>query len=142
MTTPAESLGAALAAEHAAVYAYGVLGARLGTPARAEAAAAETAHRARRDALLLRFARDGATPSPAAPAYTLPFAVTGAATALDLAVLIEERTAAVWRAAVPVTGRPDRTTAVAALTDCAVRAARWRRRAEPAAAATVPFPGT
>jgi hypothetical protein len=142
MTTPDTALGTALAAEHAAVYAYGVLGARLPAGARTEAAAAETAHRSRRDVLLRRLAGSGATPAPAAPAYTLPFPVTNAATALRLAVLVEERTAAAWRAVVPASGRADRTTALTALTDCAVRAARWRHRAEPGASPTVPFPGS
>jgi hypothetical protein len=142
VTTPDDALGAALEAEHAAVYACGVFGARLTGRARADAVAAETAHRARRDALLLRLARGTATSEPPAPAYTLPFPVTDVATALRLAVLVEERTAATWRAAVPATGRADRTTAVAAMTDCAVRAARWRRLANPAAPPTVPFPGS
>ncbi|HEY0357304.1 MAG TPA: ferritin-like domain-containing protein [Mycobacteriales bacterium] len=142
MTVPDGVLGTALAAEHAAVYAYGVLGARLTGAARRDAVAAEAAHRARRDGLLRRLAGGGEPPAPAAPAYTLPFPVTDAASALRLAVLVEERTAAAWRAAVPGTGRADRTTAVTALTDCAVRAARWRRRADPATPATVPFPGS
>jgi hypothetical protein len=142
VTTPDEALGRALAAEHAAVYAYGVLGARLTGRARSDAVAAEAAHRARRDALLLLLARSGATPSPAAPAYVLPFPVTDVASALRLAVLVEERTAAAWRAAVPATGHTDRTIAVAALTDCAVRAARWRLLARPGTPATVPFPGS
>ncbi|WP_143672948.1 DUF4439 domain-containing protein, partial [Streptomyces sp. b94] len=47
----------ALAAEHAAVYGYGVLGGRLDGKRRAEARAAYDAHRARRDALA-RAARD------------------------------------------------------------------------------------
>ncbi|WP_256095058.1 DUF4439 domain-containing protein, partial [Streptomyces sp. EN27] len=48
---------AALAAEHAAVYGYGVLGGRLDGEQGAEARAAHDAHRARRDALA-RTARD------------------------------------------------------------------------------------
>ncbi|MGV9632289.1 DUF4439 domain-containing protein, partial [Streptomyces sp. NPDC003487] len=46
-----EALQAALAAEHAAVYGYGVVGGRIGETRRAEARAAYAAHRARRDAL-------------------------------------------------------------------------------------------
>jgi hypothetical protein len=136
------SLVDALAAEHAAVYAYGVLGARLTGADRREATATEATHRARRDALLLRLAETGATPPPAAPAYTLPFPVPDARAALRLAVLVEERTAAAWRAAVPRTTATDRTAAVTSLTDCAVRAARWRRRISATAPATVPFPGS
>jgi hypothetical protein len=142
LTTPDTGLQRALAAEHAAIYAYGALGAHLSRSARADAVAAETAHRARRDALLLRMADAGTPPTPAAPAYTMPFAVTDPATALRLAVGVEERTAAAWRAAVPETAAEDRETAIAALTDCAVRATRWRRLAEPSAPATVPFPGS
>jgi hypothetical protein len=141
-TTPDTALATALAAEHAGVYAYGVLGAHLSGAARADAVAAETAHRARRDALLLRMADAGTSATPAAPAYALPFPVTGRDTALRLAVLVEERTAAAWRAAVPATAATDRVTAIASLTDCAVRATRWRRRADPAVPATVPFPGS
>jgi hypothetical protein len=131
-----------LTAEHAALYAYGALGAHLTGSAQTEAVAAETAHRARRDALLLRLSGASPTPAPAAPAYTLPFPVTTPRAALQLAVLVEERTAAAWRAAVPATTGADRRTAVAALSDCAVRAARWRRRLSPAAAPTVAFPGS
>ncbi|MGC3005519.1 DUF4439 domain-containing protein, partial [Streptomyces sp. G35A] len=46
------ALQAALAAEHAAVYGYGVVGGRIGKDRRAEARAAYDAHRARRDALV------------------------------------------------------------------------------------------
>jgi hypothetical protein len=142
VTAPDAGLEAALAAEHAAIYAYGALGAHLTGRDRRDAVAAETAHRARRDALLLRMADTGTAPVPAAPAYTLPFAVTDRATALRLAVGVEERTAAAWRAAVPETAAGDRQTAVAALTDCAVRATRWRRTASPGTPGTVPFPGS
>jgi hypothetical protein len=142
VSSPDLALAPALAAEHAAVYAYGVLGARLAGTARTEAVAAEAAHRARRDALLRRLADTGATPSPAAPAYTLPFAVPNARAALRLAVLVEERTAAAWRAAVPGTAAADRATVVAALSECAVRAARWRQRSSATTPATVPFPGS
>lgn len=141
MSDPVAALEQALGAEHAAVYAYGVLGAHLTGTARADATAAEAAHRARRDALLLRLAGAGATPAPASPAYTVPFPVTNRLSALRLAVLLEERTAAVWRSAVPATTGADRTAAVTALTDCAVRATRWRQRVDPAAPPTVPFPG-
>jgi hypothetical protein len=153
MSEPVAALQQALGAEHAAVYAYGVLGARLTGAARADATAAEAAHRARRDGLVLRLADTGAdngtdagagagaTPTPASPAYTLPFPVTNRSTALRLAVLVEQRAAAVWRAAVPATTGADRSAAVTALTDCAVRATRWRQRADPAAAPTVAFPG-
>ncbi|MCW6007727.1 ferritin-like domain-containing protein, partial [Micromonospora sp. CPCC 205371] len=109
-------------------------------PAAPAARAAEAAHRSRRDALILKLTSEGATPSPAAPAYTLPFPVTDQASALRLAVEIEDRTAAVWRACLPTATGTDRATALAALTDAAVRATRWRRTAT-ITPATVPYPG-
>jgi hypothetical protein len=120
MTTLAD----ALAAEHAAIYAYGPIGVRLTDAAASAARAAEAAHRTRRDALILKLAEGGTTPAPAAPAYTLPFPVTDRASALRLAVEIEERTAAVWRACLPGTTGTDRAAALAALTDAAVQIGR------------------
>ncbi|GAA4447917.1 ferritin-like domain-containing protein [Phytohabitans houttuyneae] len=135
-----EALATALDAEHAAIFAYGPIGVRLDTASAADARQAEATHRARRDALVLRLTALGTTPPPAAPSYTLPYPVTDRAAALKLATEIEERTAAVWRAALPETTEDDRASALAALTDCAVRATRWRRRAG-ISPATVPFPG-
>jgi hypothetical protein len=130
----------ALAAEHAAVYGYGVLGAHLGGAQQTAARQAEQAHRDRRDALTERLTTGGATPTPAAPAYGLPSPVRDGPSALALAVLLEERTGYVWGAALPDLRGTDRATALAALTDCAVRATGWRRAAG-RAPATVPFPG-
>lgn len=133
-------LAAALAAEQAAIFAYGPIGVRLTGAAAVEARTAEATHRARRDALVLRLTALGATPPPAAAAYALPFPVTTRSAALKLAVHVEDRTAAVWRAALPATTDADRRTALDALTDCAVRATRWRRLAG-VTPLTVPFPG-
>lgn len=133
-----DALAAALAAEHAAIFAYGVIGARLKGDARSEARAAEAAHRARRDELILLLA--AATAPPAEPAYALPFPVTDADSALRLAIEIESRSAAVWRAALPAVDAGPRARVLAGLTDCAVRATRWRRLAG-VTPATVAFPG-
>lgn len=78
-----EAAQAALAAEHAAVYGYGVLGGRVTEPRGAEAREGYAAHRARRDALT-RTVRDlGAAPVASAPAYKLPFPVPDAAARCD-----------------------------------------------------------
>ncbi len=137
---PTQALADALAAEYAAVWAYGVIGVHLSDASRTAARAAEAAHRSRRDALLLQLA-EGSGQVPADRAgYALPYPVTDRATALRLAVEIEERTAGHWRAALPHTTGADRNTALAALTDCALRATRWRRTAG-VTPVTVAFPG-
>jgi hypothetical protein len=138
--TAAEALVEALVGEHAAIYAYGPIGARLDRRTAPDARAAEAAHRDRRDALVVRLTGGDVTPPPAAPAYGLPFPVTNRAGALRLAVHVEERTAALWRAALRETAGADRRLALDALTDCAVRATRFRRLAG-VAPTTVPFPG-
>jgi len=140
VTEQDERLAAALSAEYAAIFAYGPIGVRLSGEQAREARAAEAAHRARRDALVVRLAESGATVPAAEPAYTLPFPVTDAASAMRLAIEIESRTAAVWRAVVPATTDAQRRQAIEALTDCAVRATRWRLHAG-VVPATVAFPG-
>jgi hypothetical protein len=135
-----EALTAALAAEHAAIYAYGAIGVHLDDDAAAQARSAEAAHRSRRDSLVLLLTEKGGTVPAAAPAYALPFPVTDEDSALRLAVEVEERTGAVWRAALPATAGAQRTSALNGLVDTAVRATRWRRLAG-IAPATVPFPG-
>lgn len=135
-----EQLAAALAAEEAAIYAYAPIGVRLTAGERADARAAEAAHRNRRDSLIVRLAQLSASAAPTPAGYTLPFPVTDRAGALRLAVHVESGVAAAWRAALPVTENGDRSAALSALTDAAVRATRWRRRAG-VTPVTVPFPG-
>lgn len=135
-----QALAAALAAEHAAIFAYGPIGVRLTGGARAQARAAEAAHRDRRDALFMSLSAGGAKAPAAAPAYVLPFPVTDKASALRLAIEVEERTAAAWRTALPTTTGDERSRALDGLTGCAVQATRWRRVAG-VSPATVAFPG-
>lgn len=131
---PLEAAQAALAAEHAAVYGYGVAGARVAAERRAEATAAHHAHRARRDALV-RTVRDlGGDPAAAAPAYALPFAVPDAASAVRLAAVLEDRVADVYSDLVRAGEGALRRSAADALREAAVRAVRWR-------GSGVPFPG-
>jgi len=119
--------------EHAAVYAYGVLGARLGPAERRVALAAYDAHRAVRDDLRARLLAAKAEPPVTQPAYDV--AVDGTAQARALAVRVEEGLAVRWRDLVALSSTADvRRFAVQHLQDCAVRAAGWR-------AGTVAFPG-
>lgn len=140
MSFPPE-LAAALAAEEAAVFAYAPIGVRLTGNALVTAAReAEAAHRDLRDALLARAAELGAAASPPPAGYALPYPLTDQATALRLAIEIEQRAAAIWRAALPPTTGSDRVLALNALTDSALRATRWRVAAG-VTPVTVPFPG-
>ena len=128
MSTPdaLEAVQAALAAEHAAVYGYGVVGGRVGDDREGEATAAYAAHRSRRDALE-RTARDlGGTPAAAAAAYALPFAVPDAAAAVRLAAVLEDRVAGVYSDLVRAAEGQLRREAAVALREAAVRAVRWR----------------
>src|SRR4051794_34146182 len=93
--TAADRLRALVEAEHAAVYGYGVLGARLDDVRRRAALLAYDSHRARRDqvsAALRAAGRD--VPAPLA-AYDVTVATPPEA--LALAVRIEEGLALRWR---------------------------------------------
>lgn len=115
-----------LSAEHAAVYAYGVLGAQLPTDLRAQARRAADAHRARRDLLASGLRAEGEQAPAARPAYDV--AVTSGSDAVALAVRVEEGVGVRWRDLVGATTSPAvRAYAVSALTDTAVRAAQWRQ---------------
>ncbi|MCX4687974.1 ferritin-like domain-containing protein [Kitasatospora purpeofusca] len=125
----------ALGAEHAAVYGYGVVGARVTDDGQRTAARTSlAAHQARRDAWQRLLTGAGATPGPAAAGYQLPFPVTDAASAGRLAAHLETRLATVYAdlvAAVPTAQRP---LAADALRESALRARQW-------GAAPTAFPG-
>jgi hypothetical protein len=125
---------AALAAEHAAVYGYGVVGGRIGEGQRAEARTAYDAHRARRDALVREVKDLGGRPVAASAGYALPFPVADAAAAVRLAAELEDRVAGVYSDLVRAAGRERRALAAEALREAAVRAVRWRGE-------SVAFPG-
>lgn len=136
----AERLRAALAAEHAAIFAYGRLGVLLDDGSKTEARVAEAAHRGRRDALVIRLEELQASPAPADVGYSLPFPVTDQASALRLAIHIEDGVAATWRAVLKTVEGQQRRDAVEAYSDAATRATRWRRIAG-VTPLTTTFPG-
>ncbi|MFJ7151831.1 ferritin-like domain-containing protein [Streptomyces sp. NPDC100445] len=128
------ALQAALAAEHAAVYGYGVVGGRIDEHRRSEARAAYDAHRARRDTLV-RAVRDlGGAPVAASAGYALPFPVGDGGSAARLAARLEEGVAAVYSDLVRATSGARRSDAAGALREAAVRAVRWSGE-------SVAFPG-
>lgn len=125
-----EVLQDVLAGEHAAVYVYGVLGARTSQSATPDLyltlRGAYDVHRARRDDLTGRLAAEGVTPVAGATAYEVPAGletsegvtgegVTGAALAL------ERSCAEGYAAAVAGTTGERRAWAIDALNDAAVR---------------------
>ncbi|MEU0771641.1 ferritin-like domain-containing protein [Streptomyces albogriseolus] len=128
------ALQAALAAEHAAVYGYGVVGGRIGEQRRTEARTAYDAHRARRDALVRDVKGAGGTPVAAAAGYALPFPVPDAAAAARLAAELEMRVAGVYADLVRSSGGERRRSAAEAMREAAVRSVRWSGE-------SVAFPG-
>ena len=138
MTDVGQQLVALLVDEHAAVYAYGLVGAHLGTRERRVARAAFEAHRAARDGLRVLVEKRHGSPPP--PAATYDVAVRTAAEARALAVRVEEQLGVRWRDLVATTDEAAlRQLAVQRLQECAVRAALWRRAQ--GVAPIVPFPG-
>ncbi|GAA4026711.1 hypothetical protein GCM10022247_59470 [Allokutzneria multivorans] len=131
----------ALAAEHAAEWAYGLASAFLPSSADASIREGETSHRARRDAVerLLRDA--GATPVPAEPAYQPPQPVTNQASAAGLLASAETDAASAWHGVLERSDEESlRRTALEGLTASAVRTARWRKMAGQTPTTTA-FPG-
>jgi hypothetical protein len=140
-TGQVQALQIALAAEHAVIWGYGVVGAHVGDALVGRVRDADNAHRTRRDATIALIVRYDGTPVATEPEYALPFPVTDRNSALRLAVRLEEGAAAAWRYAVAATDDVQvRRTALTALSDAAVQATRWRLTL-PTSPATVAFPG-
>ncbi len=136
--TPVEALQATLAAEHAAVYVYGVLGGRVSASARpdlsGELRAAYSLHRGRRDQVVGMLRAEDEEPVASEVAYELPNAARTAAQCRRAAVQIELSCAETYAAAVGSTARANRQWAIDALEDASVRALAF-------GASPTPFPG-
>jgi hypothetical protein len=128
MSSALPALQAALAGEHAAVYAYGVIGGRSGRGDERLAAAAYARHRARRDRLTAIVYRLGGRPVVAQPGYALPFAVDDRRQLQRLARLVEHRCARLYADVVPATHDATRDFAARAISDCATTALAWGGR--------------
>jgi hypothetical protein len=123
--TLVHSLQTTLAAEHAAVYVYGVLGgqaSRSATPALAAALGeAYAAHRSRRDQLVAELTGREVEPVASAPAYELPARLRTRQQVEAAALDLERRCATTYAALVASSRTVWRRWAVGALTDSAVR---------------------
>ena len=125
---------AALAAEHAAVYGYGVVGGQAAADRRPAAQQAYDAHRAARDTMARTVVDLGGVPVAAAAAYRLPFPVGSPAAAARLAAYLEDGVAGAYGDLVAAAIGGVRRDAAAAVRAAAVRAVGWR-------GGSVAFPG-
>jgi len=129
-----QALQAALAAEHAAVYGYGVAGALLSGADQARALTDWQAHQEARDTLQAMIVKLGATPVAASAAYELPFPVRDAGSARRRAAALEDGVTQGYLGLVAVTNQTLRTFGALAMLPPAKRAVAWR-------GSTVAFPG-
>jgi hypothetical protein len=128
------ALQAALAAENAAIFGYGVVGAHLSGSRKSAAEQDWTGHNKTRDTLTAMISALGATPVAAQPFYQLPFGVHDTPAATALAAYLEDGVTRAYLGLVAVSGQKWRTFGALAMQDSAERAASWR-------GATQAFPG-
>jgi hypothetical protein len=128
--TENQALQNALAAAHAAVWGYGVVGAALGPENRGPAASAENDHRDVRDRVIALLDERSVEPMGAQGGYALPFPVLSAVDAATLSVVLEDGVAAAWvRVLDQAAERSTRELAVEVLSAAEVRAVSWRSAA-------------
>jgi hypothetical protein len=124
------ALQAALAAENAAIFGYGVAGAHLSGSRGSAAAQYWAGHQEARDTLTAMISGLGATPDAAQAFYRLPFAVTSAATAAALAAYLEDGVTRAYLGLVAVSQTRLRRFGATAMQGAAQRAAFWRGSTE------------
>lgn len=136
-----KALADAIAAEHSTIYGYGFVSAHSMPEANNLVSDALAEHRARRNAAIHMLESRSVVAPIAAVGYQLPIPVDNWKDAATLAVRMETDSEVAWRAVLEQSeSSADREFAVTALTQCAVRAARWRQVLG-AWPLTVPFPG-
>ncbi|MGW4095589.1 ferritin-like domain-containing protein [Mycobacterium sp. NPDC004974] len=141
-TTAADAaLFDAVAVEHGAIYGYGLVSAHSTAEDNALVATAMAEHRARRESAMVMLEARSVTPPLPAAGYQLPAPVNDPTDAANLAIRMEEDSSVAWRALLEqAASTEDRTFALAALSQTAVTAARWRAIVN-AWPVTVAFPG-
>jgi hypothetical protein len=119
-----------LAAEHVAVWGYGVVGAELGSGDDSDAVSSQAAHRDLRDRVAELLDSRHVDPVPTKPGYTLPFPVLSAKDAATLAVTLEDGVSRAWvRLLDQAAEKSTRQLAVDSLGAAEVRAVGWRSAA-------------
>jgi Domain of unknown function (DUF4439) len=126
---PVDVSNRALSAEHAAVYAYGVIIAQLAGQPRRDATAALDHHRSHRDRLRAYVIEGGGTPAEPSPAYQLPTSVLTPVAAQALAANVERLVALAYGDLVAAADGDLRGYAAKALAEAAVRETGWRGQA-------------
>ncbi|WP_164701076.1 ferritin-like domain-containing protein [Modestobacter sp. KNN46-3] len=120
----------ALAAVHAAIWGYGVVGATLPPESRDAVVACELAYLDLRDQLVALLSARRVEPVADEPGHTLPFPVLSPVDAAALAVVLEEGASGTWTWVLDqASERSTRVLAVAALSAAELRAVDWRARA-------------
>jgi hypothetical protein len=125
-----QALQAALAAEDAAIFGYGVAGAHLAGNRKSAAEQYWTAHNEARDTLTAMISALGAAPVAAQAWYRLPFSVRDAASAMALAAYLEDGVTRAYLGLVAVSDARLRTSGAMAMQTSAQRAAYWRGTTE------------
>jgi Domain of unknown function (DUF4439) len=126
------ALQTALAAEQAASYGYGVVGAHMpqGSARQSAATTDWVAHMRARDQLTELISARGGTPVPAAVAYRLPLPVNSSAQATTLAATLEDGVAQAYLAVVALPETGLRSFGAQQLRAAALRAEAWRGSTE------------
>ncbi len=135
------ALADALANEHAAIYAYGLVSAHSVPDNNWLVTECLIEHRLCREECIAKLRGRSVAAPVAAAGYKTPFPVSTPADATKLALQVEADTAARWRAVAELGDNgDDRGFAVRMLTESAIRAARWRVTAD-ITPASIAFPG-
>lgn len=128
--TPIEALQEALAAEHAAVYVVGALGAKASESRQPAVYAALTdsyrEHRRNRDRLTVLISAQGVEPVAAEVAYDVPAGLRTAAQLNDAALRVEHRIVKTFGQLIESTTGAERRWALVALNSAAVRQVEFR----------------
>lgn len=124
------ALQAALAAEQAASYGYGIVGAHLAGTKFSEATVDWVAHQRARDELTRMITELGARPRAAAVAYQLPISVRTGADAVALAIVLEHQVTAAYLGLVAQADPVLREIGARRMQAAAIEAARWGGRSQ------------
>lgn len=143
MSQQLDALGQVLASEHATIWAYGEIGAKVSADLLARVTAADNRHRAMRGTIEDLIRSLGGEPVPSEPGYSLPTLLTDDASALGLAVQLEDAMAQQWRYCIGAEGPVDavfRQLCLDGLGSAASASLGWRRALDPTALPQA-FPG-